>query len=146
MPGDYPPVGFHFRVDFSLDGAQQGDARFQEVTGLTAEIGLEEIAEGGENRFVHRLPARSKYGNITLKRGLLSGSGLIDWFRNAVEHHEFKPIDVMVTLLNEDHEPLMGWSFVKAWPVKWIVSDFKAQENAVVIETIELAYNYFKRV
>ncbi len=142
---NYPPVGFHFKVEFNLDGILEGDTRFQEVSGLTAEIGIEELNEGAENRFSHRLPTRSKYGNLVLKRGMLKNSKLIEWFRDAVENFEFKPADVLVTLLNEEHEPLVGWSFVKAWPVKWVVSDFKAQEGSIVVETIELAYNYFKR-
>lgn len=142
---NYPPVGFHFKVEFKLNGVLEGDARFQEVSGLTAELGIEELNEGGENRFSHRLPTRSKYGNLVLKRGMLKDSKLIEWFRDAVENFEFKPADVLVTLLNEEHKPLVGWSFVKAWPVKWVVSDFKAQEGSIVVETIELAYNYFKR-
>ncbi|HEB76482.1 MAG TPA: phage tail protein [Nitrospirae bacterium] len=145
MSNTYPPVGFHFKVEFRLDGVVDGDSRFQEVSGLTSELGIEEVNEGGENRFSHRLPTRAKYGNLVLKRGLLKDSRLIKWFRDAVEDFEFEPADVLVTLLNEEHKPLMGWNFVNAWPVKWVVSDFKAQENAVVVETIELAYNYFKR-
>jgi len=146
MADDYPPVGFHFKVEFRLDNVKDGDARFQEVGGLIRELGVEEYIEGGENRFVHRLPIRAKYGNLVLKRGVLKDSALIDWFKNAIEDFEFEPVDVTVTLLNEEHEPLMGWSFVKAWPVKWAVSDFKAQENAISVESIELAYQYFRRV
>jgi len=146
MNDRYPPVGFHFKVEFlNLDGVKDGDARFQEVSGITSELGIEEVNEGGENRFSHRLPARAKFGNLILKRGLLKDSRLIKWFRDAIEDFEFKPVDVIVTLLNEEHEPLMGWNFVNAWPVKWVISDFKAQENAIVVETVELAYNYFKR-
>jgi phage tail-like protein len=51
----------------------------------------------------------------------------------------------MVKLLDQDHEPMVTWNFIKAWPVKWVISDFKATENAIAIETIELAYQYFRR-
>ena len=143
----YPPVGFHFRVEFGLDGLGDLDSRFQEVGGLSAELGTEELQEGGENRFVHRLPTLPKYGNLVLKRGLLTDSGLIQWCRDAIENFSFAPTTVNVTLLNERHEPLgFTYSFVRAWPVKWTVSDFKAQENALVVETLELSYNYFTRV
>jgi len=143
----YPPVGFHFRVEFILDGVVESDTRFQEVSGLSAELGTEEVVEGGENRFSHRLPTRAKYSNLTLKRGLLSESGLIDWCKNAIENFDFTPATVNVTLLNEQHEPVADTlSFIRAWPVKWSVSDFKAQDNALVIETLELAYNYFSRI
>jgi phage tail-like protein len=143
---EYPPPGFHFKVEFRIDGVGDGDARFQEVSGLSREVGVEEYIEGGENRFVHRLPMRAKYGNLVLKRGVLADSGLVSWFVDAVENFEFAPAEVTVTLLNEEHEPIMGWSFAKAWPVKWAVGDLKAQENAVAVESIELAYQYFRRI
>ncbi len=143
----YPPVGFHFKVTFGFLPQDSSDVRFQEVSGLTSELGIEEITEGGENRFTHRLPVRGKYGNLILKRGLFTDSRLIDWCRNAIEHFEFQPTVVNVILLNENHEPVGDTlSFLNSYPVKWSVSDYKAQENSVVIESIELAYNYFTHV
>ena len=76
---------------------------------------------------------------------MLTDSSLINWFKDAVENFSFSPATVIVKLLNTDHQPLETWSFIKAWPVKWVVSDFKAMDNAIVIETIELAYQYFRR-
>lgn len=142
----YPPVAFHFKVEFILNGALKKDVDFQEVSGLTAELGIEEVVEGGENRFSHRLPMRAKYANLILKRGLAIDSELTDWCRDAIENFDFTPATVNVTLLNENRDPVADTlSFIGAWPVKWSISDFKAQENALVIETLELAYNYFTR-
>jgi phage tail-like protein len=147
MPGYIPPVGFHFRVAFGFLPSDSNDARFQEVSGFTAELGVEEVTEGGENRFSHRLPTRAKYANLVLKRGLLTDSELIEWCTDAIENFEFEPTTVDITLLNENHEPLADTlSFIQAWPVKWSISDFKAQENAIVVESMELAYNYFTRI
>ena len=112
---------------------------------MTAEIGLEELQVGGENRFAYRLPTRAKYGNLILKRGMVRDSALISWFTNAIENFEFKPSDVNVYLLNETHAIISTWIFIQAYPVKWATSDFKAQDNSLVIETIELAYQYFRR-
>ena len=106
---------------------------------------LEEVKEGGENRFVHRLPAPGKFTNLVLKRGMLVDSGLITWFRDAAENFSFRPTTVLVSLLNEEHEPLESWNFVNAWPVKWSISNFKSTDNAVVIETVELVYDFFHR-
>lgn len=145
MAAYYPPVGFHFKVEFPGVGTADADSRFQEVSGLTAEITTEELVVGGENRFTYRLPVRAKYSNLVLKRGMLKDSGLVGWFRNAVEAFQFKPVDVNVYLLNEKHEVSASWVFIQAYPVKWVVSDFKASENALVIESIELAYQYFRR-
>jgi len=136
----YPPLGFHFMVEFARF---PGEFQFQSVSGLTVDVETEQIAEGGENRFKHKVPVRTKYPNLVLKRGLLVDSELINWCRKALENFDFKPTDLIVKLLNEKHEPLLSWNVVHAYPVKWSVSDFNAEENKLVIETLELTYNYF---
>ncbi len=85
MASYYPPVAFHFRVD--IDGLTTGDRdiNFQEVSGLDASVGEFTYNEGGENRYVHRLPDRVTYDKLVLKRGMLVGSALIGWFKDAVE-------------------------------------------------------------
>lgn len=139
----YPPLGFHFRVEFTdIDG----EFEFQSVSGLSVELQTEEFAEGGENRFKHKMPVRTSFPNLVLKRGIKINSELISWCRNAVENFEIVPKDITVSLLNEEHEPLTTWNIVHAWPVKWSVTDFNAEESKIVIESIELAYNYFNIV
>jgi phage tail-like protein len=145
MSSYYPPVGFHFKVEFQGITSAEADARFQEVAGLGAEITTEELSVGGENRFVYRLPTKAKYGNLVLKRGMLKDSGLIKWFKDAIEDFEFRPADVNVHLLDENHQISLSWKFIQAYPVKWLVSDLKAQESSLLVETIELAYQYFRK-
>ncbi len=140
--GYYPPVGFHFKIDFVGIG-NDNDSRFQSVSGLTLEYDTEAYKEGGENRFEHKLPLRTKYPDLSLKRGMLTDSKVIEWVTNALQNREFKPAQINVILLNEDHQPLKTWNVFNAWPKKWSVSDFNAQENAVVIETLDISYNYF---
>ncbi len=141
----YPPVSFFFKVEFQGIGQRDGDTRFQQVSGLGAEIGIEELPVGGENRFAYRLPSRAKYRNLVLKRGMLNDSALVDWFKKAIEDFSFAPADVHVSLLNEDHQVSASWVFVQAYPVKWEVSDLDAMQNAVAVEKIELAYQYYRR-
>jgi phage tail-like protein len=119
------------------------DTRFQSVSGLTVEYDMETYKEGGENRFEHKLPVRTKYTDLSLKRGMLTDSGVIAWCVAAFQTHIFLPVLLNVTLLNERHEPLKSWQVFNAWPKKWSVSDFNAQENSVVIETLDIAYSYF---
>jgi len=140
--GYYPPVGFHFRVEF-LNLGNDNDSRFQSVSGLNAEYDTESFKEGGENRFEHKLPVRTKFPDLSLKRGMLTDSKVIDWCLDALQNRNIQPVQLQVTLLNEKHEPLRTWSVFNAWPRKWQVSDLNAQENSLVIETLELSYSYF---
>lgn len=143
MANYYPPVGFHFLVEFEGLGSQEKDHQFRSVSGLSVDIETEEIAEGGENRFKHKLPVKTKYPNLTLKRGMLIDSAVIDWCRDAIENFSFKPVNLTIKLLNEEHQPLVSWSVVHAYPVKWTVEDFNAEESKLVVENFELTYNYF---
>lgn len=146
MEIQYPPVSFHFKVEFTGLGSQEIDVQFQSVAGLSVDIETEEFAEGGENRFKHKFPVRTKFPNLVLTRGLATNSELINWCQDAIEGFIFDPIDLTVKLLNEEHKPLVTWNVVHAYPVKWKVSDLNAEENKIAIETIELAYNYFTLV
>jgi phage tail-like protein len=40
-------------------------------------------------------------------------------------------------------EPLMTWNVVNAWPKKWSVSDFNAEQSSITVESLELNYSYF---
>lgn len=141
--GYYPPVGFHFKVEV-LGIGNDNDSRFQSVSGLSLEFDVESIKEGGENRFEHKLPGRSKYPDLSLKRGLLTDSSVIEWCRNALQLHDIEPKSLRVSLLDESHQPVMSWKIHNAWPRKWSISDFNATDNSIVIETIDLCYNYFE--
>ena len=138
----YPPWGFYYKVEFGFS-QNKNDVRFQTMSGLSVEYDMEEFKEGGENRFTHKLPVRTKYADMVLKRGMLTDSEVIKWFLDAFRDREFLPADLNVILMNDKSEPLRTWKVAHAIPKKWSVSDFNANDNAVVIETLELSYRYF---
>jgi len=139
----YPPPSFHFLVQF-IDFQFGPEVMFQSVSGLEVNLQTEPYKEGGENRFVHTLPVRSNYSNLTLKRGLFVDSKIIDWCMDTFNNMEVKPVNLVVSLLNDLHLPLMTWNVVHAYPIKWSVSTLDAERNELAIESIELKYQYFK--
>ena len=140
----YYPVAFSFLVKVTgISGSYEGS--FQEVTGINAKIETIPLKEGGENRFIRRLPNPPKYDNLVLKRGMVLSSELIDWARDAVEKFTFITKTVTVSLIDEERNPRATWSFAAAYPVALKVSEFKAQDNALVCESLELAYESFQR-
>lgn len=142
MADYYPPWGFYYKVEFGIS-TDKNDVRFQAVSGLSVEYEMEEYKEGGENRFTHKLPLRTKYADMLLKRGMLTDSGVIRWFLKAFRDREFTPADINVILMSEKSEPLRTWKVTRAIPKKWLISDLNANDNALVIETLELSYRYF---
>lgn len=131
-------------VEFDLPDAGEIEIGFRDVSGLTMKLEEETFNEGGENRFVHRFPVRARFPDLILKRGLLTNSALRTWCEAAINELDIQPVTVWVKLLNEAHQPLQTYTFVNAWPKKWSLSDFNAQTSEVVIESLELAYQYFR--
>ena len=147
MANNYP-LGFYFKLSF-LDRSFKGeDPSFQEVSGISKELSVEEVACGGENRFKYRLPITSSSHNLVLKRALIpEGSKLLDWCVSCIDRGLASKIttqDLTVSLINPDGTIGFSWTFYKAYPIKYSISDLKSQENALVVESIELAYTYFE--
>jgi len=143
MANYYPPPGFHFKVEVLGLPANDHDIRFSDVGGLNVEVATEEIAEGGQNRFLQKYPTHTKYPELTLKRGLLLNSEIVRWITDCIENFDIEPKNIDVKLLNEEHQPLMTWHLVNAYPTKWSVSDLSATSNAVVVESLQFFYQYF---
>jgi phage tail-like protein len=143
MMAQYPLTGFHFLVSFDSLLSRPVDSRFQDVSGLEVEMEMDSFTEGGQNRFTWQLPRRARYSDITLKRGKISDSAIVKWCKDAMEHFIFSPVNVTISLLNEKREPVQSWYVVNAIPKKWSVSNFNAEENAIVIESITLNCQYF---
>ncbi|ACM22091.1 phage tail tube protein gp19, putative [Geotalea daltonii FRC-32] len=143
MANYYPPVAFHFKVEVLGLPSNDNDVRFTEVTGLSMEMATEEVPEGGENRFVQKFPTRARYTELVLKRGLLVNSEITEWVRRCIEDMDIEPKSVDIKLLNEQHQPLLTWHLVGAYPTKWSLGDLNASNSAVSIESLQLYYQRF---
>lgn len=143
-------TGFHFSVKFqNLPEEKEVDMGFQSISGLDVEIQTETLKEGGENRFEHTIPGRRKYSRLTLKRGILKpkDSSLTAWCQKAFQDMEITPIgEVIVSLLDENHNPLMQWELNWVYPISWKVNELNAEKGEVLIETFELSYNRFRLI
>jgi phage tail-like protein len=91
-----------------------------------------------------KMPGMQKFGNITLKRGVFKKDNeFYDWW-NTVKLNTIERRDVIISLLNEEHSPVLTWKIKNAWPVKVQSTDLKADGNEVAIETLELAHEGLK--
>lgn len=135
-------LGFRFGVVFFVAGIIPNpiDIRFQKVRGLSADVKLTPQPEGGQNLYTQQLPTGIDHGNLILERGMVVGSPLNIEFNAALSLFTFIPSNVLVLLFNENSIPVASWLFIKAYPVKWSVSDLDATDKTVMIDTMELAY------
>ncbi|MDQ6969594.1 MAG: phage tail protein [Mariprofundus sp.] len=137
----YPLPVFHFRVEWG--GTNLG---FAEVSGLVIENQLIEYRDGVSPEYsAIKMPGIPKYGNITLKRGIVKEDNqFFDWLNtikmNKVGDANADRRDLIISLLNENHEPVVVWKATNAFPVKIEGPGLKATGNEVAIESIEVAH------
>lgn len=132
----YPLPKFHFLVQWG--GSKVG---FTEVTGLDFQVEPIEYREGSSPEYHKvKMPGMHKYSNITLKRGTFSGDVEFYTWMKTISLNTVERRDITISLLNEEHEPVVTWGIKNAFPIKVQASDFKADGNEVAVETLELAH------
>lgn len=136
MPQNYPLPVFHFTVQWG--GNRIG---FSEVTGLTQENQAIEYRDGSFPEYSSiKMPGLRKFSNVTLKRGIVAADNdFFNWL-STIRLNKVERRDVMISLLNEEHAPVMVWKIHNAFPVKVEGPQLKASGNEVAIESIELAH------
>lgn len=132
----YPVSKFHYQVEWG--GSKIG---FTEVTGLEVSTEVIEYRDGASREYHKiKMPGMQKFGNITMKRGTFLGDNEFYSWWNTVALNTIDRRNLIISLLNEKHEPVVVWKVKNAWPVKVQSTDLKADGNEVAIETIEVAH------
>jgi phage tail-like protein len=136
MATKYPIPVFHFRVEWG--GTNIG---FSEVSGLAVETQVIEYRDGASPDYSSvKMPGIQKYGNITLKRGVMEKDNEFFTWWNTHQLNKIERRDITISLLNEKHEPVVTWKVRNAFPVKVDGGSLKATGNEVAIESLELAH------
>ena len=114
---------------------------FTEATGLDMQVEAIEYRDGYSYTYSKvKMPGLHKYSNITLKRGTFDGDTDYYTWINTVSLNTVERRDVTIKLLNENHDPVITWKAINAFPVKVQASDLKSDGNEVAIESIEIAH------
>lgn len=136
---NFPLPNFHFRVDWG--GTRIG---FQEVTGLKKELQILEYREGSSPEYFKRkIPGMHTLSDITLKRGVfLNDDEFYVWY-NTVALNTVEKRDIIISLLNERHEPTLVWKVKECFITSLEFTSLNAEENGNAIDTIVLANHGF---
>jgi len=131
-----PYLTFNFLVE--IDGLVVGG--FSEVSGLQAEVEVQDYREGGLNDFIHRLAGPVRYpANLVLKRGLTEVQTLWLWHRD-VRRGIVNRRNLSILLLDATREIVAGWNVAQAYPVRWVGPEMRAEAATVAVETVELVH------
>lgn len=137
----YPHAKFRYRVE--IDGLAAGG--FSEVSGFDASIDVIEYREGDMVTTPMKVPGLKKYGNITLKQGLVDSMVIYDWMMSGVNGAVDRKT-ITITLLDEEEGDAASWQVINAWPVKYTAPDFNATSSEIAVEQIEVAHEGMTRV
>lgn len=133
---------------FEVDGVEIGT--FTEVSGLELDVGVEELEEGGQNQFVHKLPGRITWPNLVLKRGMTKGDELFAWVQKssgdgfAGQGSKVERKSAAVTLVDDKGDRLRAWELDGAFPVRWRGPTFAATSTELAAEELEIAHHGFR--
>lgn len=131
-----------FRFAVAVDGINY--AAFNEFTLPSLQMETQEIKEGGQNTYAHKLPVRVTVGSATLKHGVASDFTLLKWYMDMLKGDITAATrQVTVTMFDSIRDPIMTWTFRQAYPVKWSGPSLKADGNNIGIEEIEFVHHGF---
>lgn len=144
--GPAPEAPLQFVLQISTGNSKTIIGGFKSMSGMDSETEVIEYSEGGDNQVVRKLPGRTKYPNIVLKRGVIdrAQNGLWNWRNNIIEGVADKR-DGAVILMRRDGSEVVRYEFFGAFPVAW--KGFSLQDDgSIAVETIELAVERIERV
>lgn len=140
------PYSATFRVE--VDGKEVG--QFTQVSGLELTIDADEIKEGGQNGYVHKVPGRITWPNLILSRGVTQNDMLFSWVNQsggesfASKGNKVGRSTVAVIMTNQQGKPLRTWDLEGAFPVRWKGPQFSSGGSDQLVEELEITHHGFR--
>jgi len=126
---------YYFTVE--IDGIQTD--RFFECDGLDMSATVFETEEGGYNISTHKRIGHNRSPNIILKKVVNKNNELVNWYQNNI-NGKFERKNISVILMNSSLDEVKRWDIHRAFPCRWKCSTLDANDNSLIIETIEITY------
>ena len=131
---------YNFKIE--INGVTVG--AFRNAEGMDSETEVIEYQDG-DDIVLRKRPGRTKYNDITLKRGYTSSDELWRW-RKTVMDGKVERKDGSIILCNDNGDEIMRYNFYEAWPVKWKGFTLDGKGADVAVEEISLALERWERV
>jgi phage tail-like protein len=138
MPTPTTFTNYYFQLE--LPGLDAVIGTFSECSGLELRFQVYEYREGGNNDFVHQLPGSVDYPNLVLTGVVTDQDALFRWF--WATHTQADRKEITLTLKSRDQS--RSWTFVDAFPVRWIGPRLQAGGTQLGTETLEIAHTGLK--
>jgi phage tail-like protein len=148
-----PYRNFNFRLKF-------GDtvvAACRKVSALQTSVNVTKFREGNSSTTVDEmLPGRTTYDPVTVEAGVTDNREFETWARQLMDHepsperlpdNEFRRT-VTIDVLDIDRQSVVrSYVLHRAWVSKYTaMSDLAGDGNDVIIETLEITHEGFRRI
>ncbi len=141
---------FNYLVNLGdgTEGTVQGG--FSEVSGLNAEVTIAEYRNGNaKTNYVTKIPAISKAGDVTLKRGVIGAENIYSWLDQVRSGDVNAKRNVEVKLADENpanQNSVVTWKLINAMPIKWTGPTLTAKGGQdVAMEELVLAVEHIEQ-
>ncbi|KWI28414.1 phage tail protein [Burkholderia stagnalis] len=136
-----PSLSHRFKATFFIKRVPSPlDMNFAQISGLGRTLNVEELREGGDNVGAVRVPSKLNAGTLTLQRGVIPVTPATLLFNQVLSNFTSTYVNVVILLLSATGSPVCSWTLADALPIRWTTGDLDASSNAVLIDTLELAY------
>lgn len=148
--------GYKFSVEY------QGFTRagFQKVTGLKSSVEVVEYREGNMPDRMEKFAGMMSYDAITLERGISVDEDFNNWMKKVCDvvngagnttvssgaqspdfgDNSYRQ-NIVIKLHDKTGKPVKQYTLLKAFPSEYVVGDFDATSNDVVISTLTLQHH-----
>jgi phage tail-like protein len=119
-------------------------AAFMSVEGVTAQSEVIEYRDASDPNRVRLLPGNTRYGPITLKRGLTDNTELWDWYKANLD----SPVDyksMSIVFQDHGHNEKARYNAHDCWPSDYYIEELEANPSNVAIEVIVIQTELIER-
>ena len=145
-----PYCVFNYLVNLGDGSEGEVQGGFSEVSGLNAEVTVAEYRNGNAPaNYVTKIPAISKAGDVTLKRGVIGADNIYSWLDQIRDGDVAAKRTVEIKLKKENAtDPLavVTWKLINAFPIKWTGPTLTAKGGSdVAMEELVLAVEHIQQ-
>ncbi len=141
IPGLSPETHLGFR--YQVMSAKVPISIFNEVVLPTLTMETEDVKEGGQNKYTHKLPGRINAGTVKLKQGIVHVDLMMKWYVDVMTKQKYGKQQEMLIIVQYSalFIPLRIWQFENAYPIKWTGPQLQSGQSAAIVEEFEFAHS-----
>lgn len=128
-----------FKYYVEIDGMAEG--AFIEASGMSAKRDVVEVREGGVNNYIHKLPGRVSYGDLTLRKGVIFSTYMWDWFEKGLRTTKVERRALTIIQFSSYLGiPARWYNIEEAFPVAWEASGLRSDSSTFAVESLTLTF------